>query len=97
MASDGDEVTPPEQVFAARRLVGTAPEQVRTVRAAGSHLSLFMGARNLRTVWRDAARWLREPAPNRETARRTGVPRAKPLVGSGEATPEGPDEAVRVH
>lgn len=60
LAAEDDEVTPPEQVLAARRLVGTAPGEIETVYAAGSHLSLFMGARNLETVWRDAARWLRQ-------------------------------------
>lgn len=59
LAADDDEVTPPEQVFAARRLVGTALAQIRAARASGSHLSLFMGARNLATVWRDAANWLK--------------------------------------
>jgi poly(3-hydroxybutyrate) depolymerase len=59
LAAQADEVTPPEQVFAARLLVGTAPAEIKVAMATGGHLSLFMGARNLATVWRDAAHWLR--------------------------------------
>jgi poly(3-hydroxyalkanoate) synthetase len=58
IAAEEDDVSPPAQVFAARRLVGTRPGDVATVLGRGGHLSLFMGARNLESVWRDAARWL---------------------------------------
>lgn len=59
LGSDEDEVTAPEQVFAAGRHVGTPPEGVETRRVAGSHLSLFLGARTLASGWRDVARWIR--------------------------------------
>jgi poly(3-hydroxybutyrate) depolymerase len=58
IAADDDDVTPPAQVFAARSLVGTRAEDVATMLGRGGHLSLFMGSRNLESVWRDAARWL---------------------------------------
>ena len=58
IAAEEDDVAPPAQVFAARRLVGTRPQGVATVLGRGGHLSLFMGARNIESVWRDAARWL---------------------------------------
>jgi poly(3-hydroxyalkanoate) synthetase len=58
IAAEEDDVAPPAQVFAARRLVGTRPKGVATMLARGGHLSLFMGARNLESVWRDAAQWL---------------------------------------
>ncbi len=60
IAGERDEVTPPEQLLAVGRLVGTAPDQIATARAGGTHLSLFMGAQNLETVWKEAARWLRQ-------------------------------------
>ena len=46
---------------------------MKTLRATGSHLSLFVGARNLATVWHDAAHWLRKPAPNRDVSRAGGT------------------------
>jgi poly(3-hydroxyalkanoate) synthetase len=58
IAAEQDDVAPPAQVFAARHLVGTRREGVATMLGRGGHLSLFMGARNLESVWRDAARWL---------------------------------------
>ena len=58
IASAQDEVTPAEQLMAVQRLVGTRRSQISTALARGSHLSLFMGARTLETVWREAARWV---------------------------------------
>ena len=46
IASAQDEVTPSEQLMAVERLVGTRRSQISTAMARGSHLSLFMGARN---------------------------------------------------
>lgn len=60
IASDGDEVTAPGQVFSIGRLLGTPIEFLATSIAKGPHLSLFMGRRTLNTVWRNAARWVRE-------------------------------------
>jgi poly(3-hydroxybutyrate) depolymerase len=60
LAGRDDEVVPPGQVLALRRLVGGAPDRVRSVVAPCSHLSLFMGARTLTTEWRDVCAWLLE-------------------------------------
>lgn len=69
IAGERDEVTPAEQLLAVRRLVGTAPDQIETAQAGGAHLSLFMGARNHQTVWKEAARWLQaEPAARGQDA-----------------------------
>jgi poly(3-hydroxyalkanoate) synthetase len=58
IAAEEDDVVPPAQVFAARQLVGTRPQDVATALGRGGHLSLFMGAKDLESVWRDASRWL---------------------------------------
>ena len=58
LAADSDEVTPWQQVFAARRLLGSPPDQITTALSRGGHLSLFVGADNLRGPWRNVARWL---------------------------------------
>jgi poly(3-hydroxyalkanoate) synthetase len=66
IAAKADEVVPPAQVFAARQLVATPAADIKVAEATGNHLSLFMGARNLATVWRGAAHWLqRERRPAR--------------------------------
>lgn len=59
LGSEEDEVTALEQVFAVRRHVGTPPHAIETRRVSGCHLSLFLGAGNLASAWRDAASWLR--------------------------------------
>lgn len=58
LAGDADDITPREQVFAARHLVGTPPEDIRQALAPGGHIGLFMGSGTLRTQWPDIARWL---------------------------------------
>ena len=59
LAADADEVTPWQQVFAARRLLGSPPDQITTALSRGGHLSLFFGADILKGQWRDVARWLK--------------------------------------
>ena len=58
VAGQDDEVTPPEQVLALSRLVGTPPDQVRSAVAPCGHLSLFMGARTLAAQWPEVCAWL---------------------------------------
>jgi poly(3-hydroxyalkanoate) synthetase len=53
-----DEIVAPEQLLAARRLVGTERRQIRQAIIGCSHLGLFMGARTLRSVWPKIGRWL---------------------------------------
>jgi poly(3-hydroxybutyrate) depolymerase len=58
LAAREDELIAPAQVFAAAEHVGTPARDVRTASASGPHLSLFLGAQTLKTVWPDIARWL---------------------------------------
>lgn len=53
-----DELVAPEQLVAARRLVGTRPEDIESVVAPCGHLGLFVGAKSLHDGWSKAARWL---------------------------------------
>jgi len=62
IAGDEDHVVAPQQVLAVRRLVATAPEQLRSALVPGGHLSLFMGRETLATVWPDVVRWLKRDA-----------------------------------
>lgn len=50
-----DDVTPPAQILAVGRLVGTPARRIRTAVARCGHLSLFMGRRTLRHEWRQIA------------------------------------------
>jgi poly(3-hydroxyalkanoate) synthetase len=58
LAAREDEVIAPAQVFATAERVGTPACDIRTASAPGRHLSLFLGAQTLKTVWPDIARWL---------------------------------------
>jgi hypothetical protein len=57
---------PLPQLMATRHLVGTGAQDIESVTGAGNHLSLFIGAENLRSTWPRVARWL----ANAETAAR---------------------------
>jgi poly(3-hydroxyalkanoate) synthetase len=62
-----DHITPPAQVFAAARYVGTPAEDITTATTTGGHLGLFMGTEALREFWpgifTDIARRSRRFAP----------------------------------
>ena len=58
LAARDDELVSPDQLMAARRLVGTRPEDVESVVEPGGHLGLFIGATSLQKGWSRAARWL---------------------------------------
>jgi poly(3-hydroxyalkanoate) synthetase len=58
LAGQADEVTPPEQLLSTLQLVGTPREQVITATAAGSHLSLFLGANTIAREWQRIGRWI---------------------------------------
>jgi poly(3-hydroxyalkanoate) synthetase len=58
LAASDDEVVAPEQLLAAKHLVGSDAGQIRTEIAACTHLGLFMGAGTLRETWPEIARWL---------------------------------------
>jgi poly(3-hydroxybutyrate) depolymerase len=58
LAGASDDITPREQVFATRGLVGTPADQVVERVTPGGHIGLFMGSGTLRDVWPDIARWI---------------------------------------
>jgi poly(3-hydroxyalkanoate) synthetase len=60
LAGQDDEVTPPEQVLALSRHVGTPPRSIQSAVPLCGHLSLFMGAQTLTTEWPNVCAWLLE-------------------------------------
>jgi poly(3-hydroxyalkanoate) synthetase len=60
IAAQHDDVVPPEQLLALRRLVGTSEQDLQCVTEPGGHLSLFVGSRTLQSAWTRAAAWLGE-------------------------------------
>ena len=76
VAARDDEVAAPEQTFACADLLGTPPGQVVRRLVDGEHLSLFMGARNLRELWPEVIAWLGNDANAKGPKRRArGVQR----------------------
>ncbi|WP_262265714.1 alpha/beta fold hydrolase [Microvirga yunnanensis] len=59
LAGEHDDVTPPVQLLAVRRLVGTPARRIQTAVARCGHLSLFMGKHTLRQEWRQIAGQMR--------------------------------------
>lgn len=58
LAGETDQVVAPQQALAVRRLVATAPDQLRAAVVPGGHLSLFMGRQTLGEAWPAIVRWL---------------------------------------
>jgi poly(3-hydroxyalkanoate) synthetase len=58
-AGTRDELIAMDQLFAARRLIGTPEQDVQTITEPCDHLALFLGAKSLRRAWSEIARWLR--------------------------------------
>jgi poly(3-hydroxyalkanoate) synthetase len=58
LAARDDELVAPEQLLAARRLVGTKPEDIESILEPCGHLGLFIGSTSLESGWSKAARWL---------------------------------------
>jgi len=56
-----DQVAPPEQLMAVRRLVGTRSQDIESAIEPGGHLSLFVGGETLGGAWARAGRWLSAP------------------------------------
>lgn len=76
LAARDDDVVAPAQVLAAAKRVGTPPSEIKTAIAPCQHVGLFMGARTLRTIWPDIARWLLADRAAKPHAHRTrGRPR----------------------
>jgi len=68
VAARDDEVVPLSQLMAVRRLVGTRPQDIESATGPGNHLSLFVGAENLRSTWPRVAQWLAEPQATAQAA-----------------------------
>lgn len=58
LAGDRDDITPAEQVFNARALLGTPSIMVQHKLVPGGHIGLFMGANTLLHAWPDIAKWI---------------------------------------
>ena len=58
LAGREDDITTPEQVFAAQQLVGTPPELIRKSLVPGGHIGLFMSKKTLETAWLKIGKWI---------------------------------------
>jgi poly(3-hydroxybutyrate) depolymerase len=58
LAGASDDITTSEQVFAAKRLMGTPKHLVKQRLVPGGHVGLFMGARTLKEAWPEIAAWI---------------------------------------
>jgi poly(3-hydroxyalkanoate) synthetase len=62
LAAHDDQVVPPAQLLALRRLVGTPPEDIECATEPGGHLGLYIGAGTMQGAWGRVAQWLTESA-----------------------------------
>lgn len=58
LAGESDDITTKEQVFDARKYLGTPPAQISSQLVPGGHIGLFMGSHTLRDYWPGIARWI---------------------------------------
>lgn len=58
LAGESDDITTPEQVFAAAHLCSTPKSHIVQHTVPGGHVGLFMGGRTLREEWPQIARWI---------------------------------------
>lgn len=58
LAGADDDITTPQQVLGAARLIGTPARHIVSRTVPGGHIGLFMGARTLRHEWPAIARWI---------------------------------------
>ncbi|PVB59468.1 alpha/beta fold hydrolase [Labrenzia sp. 011] len=58
LAGKADDITTPEQVFAAENLVGTPRERIVSKLVPGGHIGLFMGSKTLRETWPEVSKWI---------------------------------------
>ncbi|MBU3029242.1 alpha/beta fold hydrolase [Paracoccus marinaquae] len=59
LAGASDEIAVSDQVFAARALLGTPADQIRTALIPGGHLDLFMGRDSIARIWPEIGAWIR--------------------------------------
>jgi poly(3-hydroxyalkanoate) synthetase len=62
LAGDADDITTPEQVFAAEHLVSTPKSAIVSKLTPGGHIGLFMGSRTLAEAWPAIGRWMADHA-----------------------------------
>ncbi len=72
LAGAADDITTPEQVFAAGALVRTPSAQIARQLVPGGHIGLFMGSNTLKDSWPGIAGWI---AANTHPAAAAGVNR----------------------
>lgn len=58
LAGASDDITTPEQVLDAEKLVGTPKGRIVKKTVPGGHIGLFMGANTLKNHWPEIARWI---------------------------------------
>jgi poly(3-hydroxyalkanoate) synthetase len=58
LAARDDELVAPDQLMAARRLVGTRSEDIESIAEPCGHLGLFVGATSLKNAWSRIGLWL---------------------------------------
>lgn len=68
LAGADDDITTPEQVFAAAELVGTPKHLIVSELAPGGHIGLFMGSRTLKEQWGRIASWILGTSAMRDAA-----------------------------
>ena len=61
LAARDDELTAPQQLFAAEHLVSTPSQHLCKVVAPCRHVGLFMGKSTLKDAWPRIVRWIGEP------------------------------------
>jgi len=64
LAGSEDNITTKEQVFDAKKYLGTPKADITEKLAAGGHIGLFMGTKTLTECWPDIARWIRSRDKN---------------------------------
>ena len=58
LAGASDDITTPEQVLDAAKLIGTPASKIVSKTVPGGHIGLFMGARTLKEHWPVIGRWI---------------------------------------
>lgn len=58
LGGEADDITPPEQVFAAENYLGTAKSEMAKKLVPGGHIGLFMGSKTLKTAWPEISKWV---------------------------------------
>jgi poly(3-hydroxybutyrate) depolymerase len=60
LAGESDDITTREQVFDAKKYLGTPEDKIQKQLVPGGHIGLFMGSRTLKDTWPGIAQWIRD-------------------------------------